>query len=58
MLFDASIFNLFGLNSLPLVAQSLWMSDYIHKNLNVTVLMYHFVFPAKYRRIVFDNSMF
>ncbi|MGQ0527404.1 MAG: IS200/IS605 family transposase, partial [Alphaproteobacteria bacterium] len=25
------------------------MSGYIHKRHNVTVLLYHFVFPAKYR---------
>ncbi|MBI2355109.1 MAG: IS200/IS605 family transposase, partial [Deltaproteobacteria bacterium] len=25
------------------------MSDYIHKSHNVTVLLYHLVFPAKYR---------
>ncbi|MCU7908676.1 MAG: IS200/IS605 family transposase, partial [Candidatus Thiodiazotropha sp. (ex Lucinoma aequizonata)] len=31
------------------------MSEYIHKNHNVTVLMYHLVFPAKYRRAVFDE---
>ncbi|MCZ6804533.1 MAG: IS200/IS605 family transposase, partial [Proteobacteria bacterium] len=31
------------------------MSEYIHKSHNVTVLMYHFVFPAKYRRAVFDD---
>jgi hypothetical protein len=30
------------------------MSEYIHKSHNVTVLMYHLVFPAKYRRVVFD----
>ena len=30
------------------------MSTYNHKSHNVTVLMYHFVFPAKYRRAVFD----
>ncbi|MCU7898531.1 MAG: IS200/IS605 family transposase, partial [Candidatus Thiodiazotropha sp. (ex Lucinoma aequizonata)] len=28
------------------------MSEYIHKSHNVTVLMYHLVFPAKYRRAV------
>lgn len=28
------------------------MSTYNHKSHNVTVLMYHFVFPAKYRRAV------
>lgn len=33
------------------------MSDYIHKSHNVTVLMYHIVFPAKYRRAVFDEQV-
>jgi len=33
------------------------MSEYIHKSHNVTVLMYHLVFPAKYRRVVFDNTV-
>ncbi|GBE07654.1 transposase IS200 like protein [bacterium BMS3Abin11] len=33
------------------------MSDYIHKSHNVTVLMYHLVFPAKYRRVVFDAKV-
>ena len=33
------------------------MSDYIHKNHNVTVLLYHLVFPAKYRRAVFDAQV-
>ncbi|NRA88808.1 MAG: IS200/IS605 family transposase, partial [Rhizobiales bacterium] len=28
------------------------MSKYIHKSHNVTVLLYHLVFPAKYRRAV------
>lgn len=31
------------------------MSEYIHKSHNVTVLLYHLVFPAKYRRAVFDE---
>ncbi|MCU7901182.1 MAG: IS200/IS605 family transposase, partial [Candidatus Thiodiazotropha sp. (ex Lucinoma aequizonata)] len=31
------------------------MSEYIHKSHNVTVLMYHLVFPAKYRCAVFDE---
>ncbi|MCU7880594.1 MAG: IS200/IS605 family transposase, partial [Candidatus Thiodiazotropha sp. (ex Lucinoma aequizonata)] len=31
------------------------MSEYIHKSQNVTVLMYHLVFPAKYRHAVFDE---
>ena len=29
------------------------MSEYIHKSHNVTVLLYHLVFPAKYRRAIF-----
>ena len=33
------------------------MSEYLHKSHNVTVLMYHFVFPAKYRRAVFDDEV-
>ncbi len=33
------------------------MSQYIHKSHNVTVLLYHLVFPAKYRRVVFDESV-
>ena len=33
------------------------MSKYIHKSHNVTVLMYHLVFPAKYRRVVFDRAV-
>lgn len=33
------------------------MSQYIHKSHNVTVLMYHLVFPAKYRRVVFDEEV-
>ena len=33
------------------------MSDNIHKSHNVSRLMYHFVFPAKYRRVVIDKKM-
>ena len=33
------------------------MSEYIHKSHNVTVLIYHLVFPAKYRRAVLDNHV-
>ena len=33
------------------------MSEYIHKSHNVSVLMYHFVCPAKYRRVVFDAEV-
>ena len=31
------------------------MSEYIHKSHNVTALMYHLVFPGKYRRAVIDG---
>jgi REP element-mobilizing transposase RayT len=33
------------------------MSEYIHKSHNITVLMYHLVFPAKYRRAVIDAEV-
>ncbi len=33
------------------------MSEYIHKSHNVTVLLYHLVLPAKYRRVVFDREV-
>jgi putative transposase len=33
------------------------VSEYIHKSHNVTVLIYHLVFPAKYRRAVFDEEV-
>ena len=33
------------------------MSEYIHKSHNVTVLLYHLVFPAKYRRTVIDSHV-
>ncbi len=33
------------------------MSKYIHKSHNVSVLLYHLVFPAKYRRVVFDEQV-
>jgi REP element-mobilizing transposase RayT len=33
------------------------MSEYIHKSHNVTVLLYHLVLPAKYRRVVFSENM-
>ena len=33
------------------------MSEYIHKRYNVTVLIYHLVLPAKYRRVVFDDDV-
>ena len=31
----------------------MWVSKFIHKSHNVSVLMYHIVCPAKYRRAVF-----
>lgn len=33
------------------------MSENIHKSHNVSRLMYHFVFPAKYRRVVIDKEV-
>ena len=33
------------------------MSEYANKSHNVTVLMYHLVFPAKYRRAIFDEQI-
>jgi putative transposase len=33
------------------------MSRYIHKSHNVSVLLYHVVFPAKYRRVVFSATV-
>ena len=33
------------------------MSKYIHKSHNVTVLLYHIVCPAKYRRVVFSTEV-
>ena len=33
------------------------MSDYIHKSHNVSVLLYHLVFLAKYRRAVFEREV-
>ena len=32
-------------------------SKYIHKSHNVSVLMYHYVCPAKYRRVVFSETI-
>ena len=33
------------------------MSEYIHKSHNVSVLMYHYVCPAKYRRAIFSKEV-
>ena len=32
-------------------------SEYIHKRHNVSVIMYHFVCPAKYRKVVFSEEV-
>ena len=33
------------------------MSEYIRKSHNVSVLLYHLVCPAKYRRVVFTEDV-
>jgi len=33
------------------------VSEYIHKSHNVSVLLYHLVCPAKYRRVVFTDEV-
>ena len=33
------------------------MSEYIHKSHNVSVLLYHYVCPAKYRRKIFTEKV-
>jgi len=33
------------------------MSEHIHKEHNVSLLLYHFVCPAKYRRVIFDKEV-
>lgn len=33
------------------------MSRYLHKSHNVSVLLYHIVCPAKYRKVVFDDRV-
>jgi putative transposase len=33
------------------------MSRYIHKSHNVSVIMYHIVCPAKYRRVIFNEEV-
>lgn len=33
------------------------MSKYLHKSHNVSVLMYHIVCPAKYRKVVFSERV-
>lgn len=46
-----------GIYSPPLAAYNKKMRKYIHKSHTVTVLMYHLVFSAKYRRVVFDAAV-
>jgi REP element-mobilizing transposase RayT len=33
------------------------VSIYVHKSHNVNVLIYHLVFPTKYRRLVVDDKV-
>ena len=33
------------------------MSQYIHKSHHVPVLLYHFVCPAKYRKVIFNQEV-
>lgn len=33
------------------------MSEYIRKSHNVSVLLYHYACPTKYRRVIFDDSV-
>ena len=33
------------------------MSKYIHKSHNVSLILYHFVCPAKYRKVIFDKKV-
>lgn len=33
------------------------MDEHIYKSHNKTLLLYHFVFPAKYRKKIFDDSI-
>ncbi len=33
------------------------MSPYLHKRHNMSVLLYHAVCPAKYRRVVFEEPV-
>lgn len=33
------------------------MSQYLHKSYNVSVIMYHFVCPAKYRKVIFSEEV-
>lgn len=33
------------------------MSEYIHKSHNVSVLLYHYVCTAKYRRVIFNSKV-
>ncbi len=33
------------------------LSEYLHKSHNVSILLYHYVCPAKYRRVIFDGKV-
>ena len=53
-------YSLLGFNP-PLLAadivQNGYVSIYVHKSGNVTILVYHLVFPTKYRRLVIDDTV-
>ncbi len=34
-----------------------WKYKHVNKRYNVSLLMYHFVCPAKYRKVVFDDKV-
>jgi REP element-mobilizing transposase RayT len=40
-----------------MVDEEVHKSEYLHKRHNVSVLIYHFVCPAKYRRVVMDEDV-
>src|SRR6266581_2746041 len=52
---DRLAYNKYTLS--PIMSIVARMSEYIHQSHNVSVLMYHLVCPAKYRRVVFDASV-
>ncbi len=41
----------------PLAASCVGMSEYVDESHDVTVFLYHLVFPAKYRRAVVDETV-
>jgi REP element-mobilizing transposase RayT len=57
---NTQFYSLLGYNT-PLLAadivQNGYVSIYVHKSGNVTILVYHLVFPTKYRRLVIDDTV-